>query len=147
MQYDILIRPAIQQDAQHINVLTEELGYKNSLSETIVYLDIIQKDVDHAVFVAVIGGKLIGWIEVACVTRLESGSFCEIVGLIVNEKYRGVGAGKLLVNSAIKWSREKNSKKIRVRCNVNRHASHLFYENIGFSIIKEQKVFELKTLG
>ncbi len=144
MQYDILIRPALRQDAQHINVLTEELGYKNSLSETISYLDIIQKDVDHAVFVAVVDGKLIGWLEVACVTRLESGSFCEIVGLIVNEKYRGIGAGKLLVNSAIKWTNEKNSKKIRVRCNVKRMETHLFYEHAGFTIAKEQKVFELK---
>ncbi len=146
MQDVIFIRPALQQDAHDINVLTEELGYKNSLNETIFYLDIIQKDIDHAVFVAALGGKLIGWIEVACVTRLESGLFCEIVGLIVNEKHRGIGAGKLLIDSAIKWSSEKKSKKIRVRCNVNRKDSHLFYEHIGFSATKEQKIFDLKLL-
>ena len=144
MQYNILIRPALSQDARDINLLTEQLGYKNSLSETTFFLDIIQKDADHAVFVAVLDGELVGWIEVAFLTRLESGSFCEIVGLIVNERYRRIGAGKLLMDSALKWSGEKNSKKIRVRCNVKRQDTHSFYEHAGFTIAKEQKVFDLK---
>ncbi|HAD98712.1 MAG TPA: GNAT family N-acetyltransferase, partial [Cryomorphaceae bacterium] len=33
----------------------------------------------------------------------------------------------------------------RVRCNVIRRESHRFYEKIGFTENKEQKVFDIKT--
>jgi GNAT superfamily N-acetyltransferase len=62
--------------------------------------------------------------------------------LVIDENYRKQGIGKLLVNKAREWAKEKHIDKLRVRCNRKRTEAHLFYIALGFVEIKEQKVFE-----
>jgi len=98
----------------------------------------------HNAFVAIFENKIIGWIGVAEALQIESAPFCEIRGLIVDERYRGRGIGKLLIEKVKQWSKETGNKALRLRCNMTRKEAHLFYQHLGFKEIKEQKVFEMK---
>ena len=109
-------------------------------------LNKILKSADHCVYVALKNEELVGWIHGFYALRVASAFFTEIGGLVVNEKHRNNGIGKELVNKLIDWSKLKDCEKIRVRCNVLRKESHQFYENIGFEINKEQKIFNKSLL-
>jgi GNAT superfamily N-acetyltransferase len=98
----------------------------------------------HGAFVAMYENDVIGWIGMAQAVQIESAPFCEIRGLIVDEKYRGKGIGKLLIEKAKQWSKATGNKTLRLRTNVIRKETHLFYQHLGFKEIKEQKVFEMR---
>ncbi|HAF36615.1 MULTISPECIES: GNAT family N-acetyltransferase [Sphingobacterium] len=71
---------------------------------------------------------------------METGVYVEIIGLVVDEEYRGLG--RLLLHSASDWSRSVDCYRLRVRCNIIRTESYKFYQNSGFILKKEQKVFD-----
>lgn len=142
MNDPILIREAQAIDITAITDLSIQLGYKISIEQTEEYLRRIQHNSADIVYVAVINNNVVGWIQLFNTTRLESGSFCEIVGLVVDEQFRGQGIGNRLIEEGKTWAISRNITKLRVRCNTKRLDTHKFYRNIGFSEVKEQKVFE-----
>ena len=73
---------------------------------------------------------------------MESGAFVEIMGLVVDQNFRRMGMGKLLVEKIIEWTRSVNCKKVRVRSNILRQEAHPFYTGIGFKEVKRQIVYD-----
>ena len=143
LHQDMLIRRIAEADAEAIYKLSEQLGYSISIEETQENIRQINLNPAHIAFVALIHDKIIGWIHLQQTLYLESPSFVEIVGLIIDKKQRRHGIGKQLVQHAINWAGEKHSFTVRVRSNIKRKESHDFYKAIGFVEIKEQKVYEL----
>lgn len=139
---EIGIRIAEINDSEAIFELSNQLGYKTQHIDIQARLEKILKSTDNCVYVAVTDEKVVGWIHGFYALRVESDFFVEIGGLVVDENIRKSGIGKKLVNKVIEWSKLQNCRKVRVRCNVIRKESHRFYENIGFEINKEQKVFD-----
>ena len=131
-------------DAAEITGLSHQLGYLITIPETEQNISMILENKDHDAFVAVHEDKVIGWIGLSHAIQLESPPSCEIRGLVVDEKYRGTGVGKMLIEKAKQWSIGKGKDKLRLRCNVKRTEAHLFYRHLGFKETKEQKVFEIK---
>lgn len=142
---EIIIREAQLIDSESITTLSHQLGYETLEIDTRTRLNVILKSGDHCVFVAQKNDEIVGWIHGFYTLRIESDFFVEIGGLVVNENFRKIGVGKLLVEKVTEWSKLKNCNKITVRCNVIRKESHQFYENIGFVLNKEQKIFNLKS--
>lgn len=143
MQTNIHIRRIEEEDAVAIKSLSAQLGYRLSFEETIENIRDVLSSKDQTAFVAYKEDSIIGWIHIFRTVRLESKSFIEIGGLIIDENYRKQGVGKLLVNSALELAKEKHISKIRVRCNKKRFEAHKFYRALGFAEFKDQKVFEL----
>ena len=141
---EILIRDIAEQDAEAINALSTQLGYTMSIEQTLANIRSVLGTQGHNAFVAILENKIRGWIGVAEALQIESAPFCEIRGLIVDEKLRGRGIGKLLIEKVKQWSKETGNKTLRLRCNMIRKEAHLFYQHLGFREIKEQKVFEMK---
>ena len=139
---DGLIRPATLPDSPAMASLTIELGYPCTAEEMSARLRLIEGHDDHAALVAEHEGAVVGWIYVSYVVSLEVGAFCEIRGLVVTERMRGGGVGARLVEAAEEWARAKGVRKIRVRSNVVRERTHRFYERLGYSVTKAQKVFD-----
>ncbi len=137
------IRKIAVEDAESIAVLSEQLGYSLPIAETVERIKEIISREDHVAFVASENEKIFGWIHAFKAVLLESRPFIEIGGLVVDEDFRGKGIGKKLVQSVQQWSAEKNINEIRVRSHVKRKGAHQFYTAIGFTEIKEQKVFEM----
>lgn len=142
---EIILRIATMKDSEPISVLSTQLGYNSQHIEIQKRLFEILKNNDNCVFVAVYNETIIGWIHGFYTLRVESDFFTEIGGLVVHDKYRNRGIGKKLVENVIHWSKLKKSDKLRVRCKTIRKESHKFYERIGFTLNKEQKIFD-KTL-
>lgn len=142
MLADIHIRPITENDASAIAGLSKQLGYSLSTEETVENIRGVLADKDHAAFVACIDNQVVGWIHILKAVRIESKPFIEIGGLVIDENYRKQGIGKLLVNKAREWTKERHIEKLRVRCNRKRTEAHEFYLALGFTESKEQKVFE-----
>lgn len=138
----ILIRTAEIEDSRSITELSNQLGYPSEIIEVQKRLMELLQNNDNCVFIALEGEKVVGWVHGFYSRRIESESFVEIGGLVVDIEYRKKGIGKLLINEINKWPSTKQCKRIRVRCNTVRKESHLFYQQLGFEINKEQKVFD-----
>ncbi|HET8962457.1 MAG TPA: GNAT family N-acetyltransferase [Chitinophagales bacterium] len=143
MQVKIKIQQAKITDAKTIASLSDQLGYTSSEVAIQQRLYVIFQDLNQCVFTAIYNQQLVGWIHGFIALRVESDPFVEIGGLVVNEQYRLQGVGKLLVEKIYSWSLNKNCNLIRVRSNVMRKESHLFYKKLGFTELKEQKVYGL----
>jgi GNAT superfamily N-acetyltransferase len=129
-------------DAAAVALLSEELGYATSAAEMSQRIVALASSPEDAVFVAVLGLTPVAWIHVACVTLLESARHAEIRGLVVTFALRGRGIGGQLVAQAEEWARSRGVARIRVRSNVLRERTHRFYENLGYTTTKAQKVFD-----
>ncbi|UTW66926.1 GNAT family N-acetyltransferase [bacterium SCSIO 12643] len=136
------IRPVKSEDALAITRLSDQLGYRSPQKSIATRIELILKDPNHQVFVAVLNQQIVGWIHGFYVLKIESEPFMEIGGLIVDDQFRKMGIGKKLVQQIVIWSNHNGISKLRVRCNVIRLESHKFYETIGFELNKEQKVFD-----
>ena len=140
---EIEIRQIKPQDSAAITKLSSQLGYPLSELQIAKNIQVVLSNKDHDAFVAVHENQVVGWIGVAHTIMIEMTPYCEINGLVINEKYRGKGIGKLLIERAKQWGKEKGNTTIRLRCNVKRKETHLFYQHLGFIETKEQKNFEL----
>ncbi len=136
----ITIRDAKSTDAKSINRLSIFLGYPAMTDE--VLLPKLQHLLDsetNAVFVALNEDEtVVAWLHLFFAPRLASADFYEIGGLVVDPSYRGQQVGRKLVQ----YARGQAIGKLRVRCHSSRLDTHLFYEAIGFSSNKTQKVFD-----
>ena len=140
----MIIREVTAEDAPAIAALSHQLGYTISEAQTLQNIHALQQSERHATFVAV-DVKVIGWMGVSYTISLESPPMCEVHGLVKDEQYRNKGIGKLLIEKAKEWSRDKAVGKLRLRCNVIRTETHKFYEHLGFAEVKQQKVFEINV--
>ena len=140
----ITIRNADIMDSGPISELSGQLGYPSDDIATRKRLDKILKKDDHCVLVAENGDRVVGWIHGFYSHRVESDPFVEIGGLVIDKNYRKRGAGKILVQRIEKWAESISCVKIRVRTSTSRKETHVFYETLGFDLVKEQKIFDKK---
>lgn len=138
------VRRAVAGDATHIAALSGVLGYPvepRVMAERLGHL--MPRD-DNAVFVAVEGDHVVGWIHGAEHALLEVGRLCEILGLVVDASLRRHGAGHALVAAIEAWAGSRGVPLVSVRSNVLRAESHPFYERMGFTRVKTQHSYRKK---
>lgn len=138
---EITIREMTVNDAKTVNTLSKQLGYLLSIEQTLQNINAVLQSKDHTAFVAQYGNEVVGWVGASQAIMIEVMPHCEINGLVIDQLYRGMGIGKLLIDRIKQWAKEKNNNKIGLRCNIKRTEAHLFYEHLGFVEIKQQKNF------
>ena len=136
----MVIRSATERDAAAVAELVVQLGYPLTAEGAAQRIREIGND--EALFTAVVDNKVVGLIQVSRMTGLEHEPRAEIRALVVDEKQRGGGIGKALVEKAEAWARERGLPMMRVRSNVKRERMRIFYERNGYAVIKTQNVFE-----
>jgi len=138
----VTILRAAQADAESLAQLTTQLGYPSSAEDITRRLTRLQLDENQAVFVAVgEDGKVKGWVHVFGSSLVEGDPEAEVGGLVVDEAYRRTGVGRLLLNRAEEWACEKGLKSVYLRSNIIRKDAHVFYQSLGYTIIKTQYAF------
>jgi GNAT superfamily N-acetyltransferase len=141
----IAIRLACMEDAARIAVLSTQLGYPTTPEEMRLRLAQVEQAAGHAVYVAVLDSRVVGWIHVCARMLVQVDRAVEIEGLVVDEPYRQRGIGHLLVQQVEQWARERGCDTVYVRSNVVRKGAHAFYEGLGYENIKTSLTFR-KTL-
>ncbi|HKF52615.1 MAG TPA: GNAT family N-acetyltransferase [Candidatus Acidoferrales bacterium] len=137
----LAIRLAVLADAPQLAPLTAQLGYASTADQVAARLGEILQDANHGVFVAEIGSRIVGYVEVFPFCVVAANARVEIGSLVVDESSRSQGVGRSLMERAEEWARARGYKEAGVRSNVIRGRAHSFYESLGYRINKTQKSF------
>lgn len=137
----ISLRPAVVADAPAVAILTTQLGYPVSPTETSARIDELGQRSDQLLLVAEHNGVVVGWLQIHTYVTLEFGHQAEIIGLVVSETQRRGGTGRALVLAAERWARSGGAKSITVGSNIVRTESHSFYLALGFEPTKTQAIY------
>ncbi len=133
------IRPPRPGDYEQMAELAGQLGYPSTGPEVRRRLGEMRNSNQYAVYVAELtNGQIAGWIGVYVFRAVELDGFVEISGLVVDEKIRSRGIGKMLLDAAEGWAREHGYEGISVRSNTIRERAHAFYKRNGFEGEKTQ---------
>ena len=138
---DLVVRRAKSTDAAGVAELSGILGYPVDRETMQRRLERSGERDEHVVFVAEIGGKVVGWIHGAEHEFLVVGRVGEICGLVVSEGQRASGVGRRLVEAVELWARGRGLEQVAVRSNVARTESHPFYEKVGYTRLKTQHAY------
>jgi GNAT superfamily N-acetyltransferase len=122
--------------------LAVQLGYACTGQQVYRRLSQMQDRDHYAVFVAELsGGQIAGWIGAYIFRSVETDSYVEINGLVVDQNVRSSGIGKRLIDAAEEWARRVRCHAISVRSNIKRDRAHRFYTINGHDHVKTQKEF------
>jgi predicted N-acetyltransferase YhbS len=96
------------------------------------YRDLLKSD-RGSVIVFELDGEVLGVVTCSYVTAIRyGGNYARMEELIVDDKARGTGAGKILVNAAITEARRRGCGLITLYA---REHTRAFYEKAGFRYI------------
>ena len=133
------IRPATEEDVPGILDLYDELAIRReaerpSLEEARRVFAEIAADPGHEIFVAEEGGQIAGSIVLLTVPNLSHGArpWAIAENVIVSEKQRRRGTGKMLLEYVIARARDRGCYKIQLTSDERRREAHEFYGSLGF---------------
>lgn len=136
-----IVKPMELKDLPSVTRLCAELGYPASPDEIKVRFLELQTLPNHLLMVI---GDGQGWIHLEIVFDLIEAKKVEIKALVVDEKFRGQGLGKKLLQASREWAEKNGLDTIYLSCNIIRDRAHAFYLREGFIKNKTSHFFELK---
>jgi GNAT superfamily N-acetyltransferase len=88
----------------------------------------------YELLVAIEGGKVVGTTVLAILPGFAHGTspFAVVEYVVVDEKLRSRGIGKLLMEYVIARSKEADCYKIMLTSDIRRERAHKFYHSLGF---------------
>ena len=131
-------------DAQRIcDMNRSALGYASELASVEMQLQRISIRVTDRVWVVhnPANGVVAGFIHAADYETIHAGSLKNIIALAVDESYRGLGLGRLLVEAVEQWAKVDGCAGIRLVSSASRVKAHAFYLHCGYTLRKEQMNF------
>jgi GNAT superfamily N-acetyltransferase len=95
----------------------------------------IDADPNNELIVAEIEGEVIGTLQLTYTPSIsfQGGKRCTVESVRVDERYRGQGIGREMMQWAIERAKEKGCASIQLTTNNDRVDAHRFYESLGFS--------------
>lgn len=138
------ILPISFEDLTAISGLSEQLGYPNKVRDLERRFQELSKLPHHGLFKILEGDVPKGWMHLEKVYDLIEEAKVEIKAIVVDEKSRGSGLGKLLIDFAKTWARTEGLNTIYLSCNIVRQQTHNFYKREGFALTKTSHFFELE---
>jgi GNAT superfamily N-acetyltransferase len=94
----------------------------------------IEADANNGIFVAEMGGVIVGAFQRTFIRHLQRGGerVSEIESVIVDEPHRRRGIGAAMMRWAMDEARAAGCKRMQLTSNVARKDAHRFYERLGF---------------
>jgi GNAT superfamily N-acetyltransferase len=135
-----VIRNARVEDAPRLAQLAGDLGYTISSVSVGGAIERLRSS-EGAIFVAVEGEQVAGWIHIYRSQVIQTQPFTEVGGLVVDPHDRGSGIGGRLLETAEQWASAHGLAVVRVRSNTVRANAHLFYERRGYEVEKTSYTF------
>ena len=130
---EIVVRDAIIEDASVIATLLGELGYPSQPDGVRSRLARLLAREGSRVFVAERSARVLGVLGLHRMPVLTSLSdIAMIIALVVTERARGAGVGRLLVARAEEQARVWQCERIMVTSAERRADAHAFYQHLGY---------------
>lgn len=131
---NVSVRRAAETDAEAIAALSTQLGYPSEVSQAADRLHSLQEHRDIRAYVAEQDGEVIGFVGVHAFPAFHrDGLHGYITALVVDEKRRGSGAGRALMQAAEAWFAERGVKRVNLTTALHREDAHAFYERLGYT--------------
>lgn len=94
----------------------------------------IRADPRHELFVAEYQGEVVGTVVLLIVPNLSHNAtpWALVENLIVSQKHRGMGLGKMLLEHVIARAKEKGCHRIELCSDQRRKEAHRLYRFVGF---------------
>lgn len=143
MDDPVQVRRIERGDAEAVALLTQQLGYSRNAEQVLGWVEGLDElHGRQTAFVACVGAEVVGWIEVSVERRLQTDAFGMIGGLVVSDRMRGRGIGRLLCERAEEWTWQQGLDTLRVTSRSTRPGAHRFYLRDGYREVKTSLVFE-----
>ena len=136
----VIIRTALEKDIPRILELYRQLSFHPEdyrlppLDEVRKVFRKIGKYPGYKLLVAEDNGEVVGTTVLAVLPGFAHGtsSFAVVEYVVVDEKCRSRGIGKLLMESVMSIAKEAGCYKIMLTSDIRRERAHKFYKSIGF---------------
>jgi aminoglycoside 6'-N-acetyltransferase I len=130
---DILVRHAGMPDAEALAALVTELGYPTSVNQMQARLRVILPDSNYATMVALVSGRVAGFIGVVVRPSYEAdGLYGQIMALVVASPHRRRGIGRVLTHAVESMLARRGAGIVVVNTANHRADAHAFYEGRGY---------------
>ncbi len=131
---DISIRPVAEGDLPAVAALVGGLGYPTAIDQMRARLDRIARHPDHATFVAVADGRVVGMVGAYVTPSYEHDEPTgRLTAMVVDEQVRGRGIGARLVAEAEAWVRGHGARLMMLNSHNRRAGAHAFYRRLGYA--------------
>jgi GNAT superfamily N-acetyltransferase len=124
------LRPS---DAEIATELLRQLGYHVAQSELAARIAQLSTADGHYAAVVDDGQKISGLMHVYERPALEKPRAAVVQSLVVEERARKTGVGRLLMGAAEVWARERGLHYVVLHTRIDRGDAHAFYERIGYT--------------
>jgi GNAT superfamily N-acetyltransferase len=131
---DVSVRDAEERDAPAIASLCAQLGYPTPGEAVMPRIDRLREGGQARVVVAVIDEAPIGLATIHLRHMINHDApIGQLTLLVVDERVRGQGVGRILVAESEAWARARGCKRFVVTTALRRADAHAFYEKLGFA--------------
>ena len=140
---DIEFRDIKRQDIEELVKLCSGIGGYNlryeNMSERV--REVMKSEKGTVIVALDPSNSVVGWIQLDICASILTERYCNISAVFVDPKYRGRKIGKMLVEKAEKWGKEKGCTGITILSDQKRIDAHNFYLHIGFKHSKTEETF------
>ncbi len=135
-----IIRRAMEKDIPRILELYRQLAFEPekhrapSLNDCLKVFRQMSQYPGYTLLVAEDNGLVVGTTVLAILPGFAHGTspFAVVEYVVVDEKYRSKGIGKLLMESVKSLAKEAGCYKIMLTSDLRRERAHKFYESLGY---------------
>lgn len=125
----ILIREAVEEDAEPLAKLATELGYKTTKDDVAKRFSKLKIKEGHHIYVAV-EKKVVGFISFEHYETIYFDSGINITGFVVEEEQRNKGIGRTLMEAVEKYAIANKFAFIRANSGSKRIEAHEVYRRL-----------------
>jgi GNAT superfamily N-acetyltransferase len=129
----VMFRKARIGDSSAIARLVTQLGYPTTPSEMEERLKRLLSHPEYTTIVAEASDQVVGLVGAYLGHALEfDPRYGRLTGLVVDDRWRGRGLGRALMDHIEWWLREQGASSVTLTSGNHRVAAHRFYEAIGY---------------
>ena len=144
---DVNVRTATTSDVQDVARLLVELGCSVTVPEVRPRLERLEDAAADRVFLADLGGRVVGLLGMHIVPLLHRDSLARITAFIVTEDCRGRGIGTVLLSVAERWAVAQGCRQVELNSGDHHAPAHAFYRRRGYRLDDRRFIKEDESLA
>lgn len=119
-------------DLPAVQPLLAQLGYDVEPEEVQRRFAAVNTIDTHALLVVEFERRVVGFVHVFARPALEKKPEAVVQSLVVDTSCRGGGIGKVLMDVAERWAKERGFDSVTLTSQTMREDAHAFYEHLGY---------------